>query len=420
MRLPNATTSILDNGITLLTEEIPTLRSVSMGLMCRVGSSSEAPEEIGISHFIEHLTFKGTQKRTATMIAQELDGVGGRLNAFTGKEFTVYYAIVQDKHIDVAADVLSDIFLNSKYEAADLNVERHVILEEIKMYEDAPDDQIHDIFTASMLPGSGFGNTTIGTEDTVKSLDRDKILRYREKYYTPQNLIISIAGNIKPKEAQKIVSASFSGYRGNFKTPDLEPAEPSPCIKLKKKKTEQVHLIIGANGVSQTDPDRYAFSLLDNVLGGSMSSRLFQEIREKRGLAYSVFSFNHGFKNAGLCGVYAGTRKENFEKTVELILDEIRKIKKDGITKEEYERSREFIKGSLVLSLEASNSRMNYMARSHFYFGQVLTIDEVLGKIDAVTPDKIMEMAARHYDNKQLSLVVIGDFDELPIKKIEV
>ena len=420
MRLPNAAISVLSNGLTLLTEEIPSLRSVSMGLMCRVGSSSEAQDEMGISHFIEHLTFKGTAKRTAAMIAQELDGVGGRLNAFTGKEFTVYYAIVQDKHIDVAAEVLSDIFLNSKYDAADLDVERHVILEEIKMYEDAPDDQIHDIFTSSMLPGSGFGNITIGTEDTVRSLDREKILKFKEQYYTPQNLIISVAGNIKPKAAQKIVEEAFSGYSGDFRTPDQGPAEPSACVKLKKKKTEQVHLIIGSKGVSQTDPDRYAFSLLDNVLGGSMSSRLFQEIREKRGLAYSVFSFNHGFKNAGLCGIYAGTRKENFERTVELILDEIRKIKKDGITKEEFERSKEYIKGGLVLSLEASNSRMNYMARSHFYYGEILTIDEVLSRIDSVKMDKIMEMAARHYNNKQLSLVVIGDFDELPIKKIEV
>jgi predicted Zn-dependent peptidase len=354
------------------------------------------------------------------MIAQELDGVGGRLNAFTGKEFTVYYAIVQDKHIDVAADVLSDIFLNSNYDTKDMDVERHVILEEIKMYEDTPDEEIHDIFTSAALPGSGFGNITIGTEETVKSIDREKILRFIKKYYTPQNLVISIAGNIKPEEAKQLVSTAFSGYSGNFRTPDEATTEPVACITLKEKKTEQVHLIIGTKGVSQTDPDRYAFSILDNILGGSMSSRLFQEIREKRGLAYSVFSFNQSFKNAGLCGIYAGTRKENFEKTVDLILNEVKKIKKNGITKEEFERAKEFIKGSLVLALESSNSRMNYMGRSYFYYDKILTVDETLSQIDAVKPEKIIEIAESHYTNKYLSLAVIGDFNELPIKKIEV
>ena len=420
MQIPNAAVTVLDNGITLLAEEIPTLRSVSMGLMCRVGSSSEDISEMGISHFIEHMTFKGTPKRTAAMIAQELDGVGGRLNAFTGKEFTVYYAIVQDKHIDVAADVLSDIFLNSNYNTKDMDVERHVILEEIKMYEDAPDDQIHDIFASAMLPGSGFGNSTIGTEDTVRSIDREKILRFRKKYYTPQNLVISVAGNIKPEEAKQLAAKAFSGYSGDFKTPDEATTEPVACIKLKSKKTEQVHLVVGTKGISQTDPDRYAFSIFDNILGGSMSSRLFQEIREKRGLAYSVFSFNHSFKNAGLCGIYAGTRKENFEKTVELILKEVKKIKKDGITKEEFERAKEFIKGSLVLALESSNSRMNYMSKSYFYYNEILTIDEILSRIDSVKPEKIIEIAEKHYINRYLSLVVIGDFKELPIKKIEV
>ena len=418
MQIPNAKIKKLENGITLAVEEISSLRSVSMGLIVNAGSEIEDKDLMGISHFIEHTTFKGTNKRSAMQIAQELDSVGGKLNAFTGKEFTQYYAVIQDKYIDVAADVLSDIFLNSKYDDKDIDMEKNVVLEEIKMYEDSPDEHIHDIFTLAVIPNHPLGNPVIGEEKTVRSINSKKILDFRKNYYTPDNLLISIAGNVSFESASTIITDKFSSFKGNSSNKMLPSAETVQTIKLKSKKTEQVHLIIGSKGPSQNNDERFAFTVMDNILGGSMSSRLFQEIREKRGLAYSIYSFNQGFKDIGLFEIYAGTRKENFENVVELIMKELTKMRKIGLSKEELERAKEFIKGTMVLSLESSNSRMNYMARSIYYHGRVVTIEEIFEKIDRVGLDDIMKLTEKYLSEKDLSLVVIGDFDKLPITKL--
>ena len=420
MQIPNANIDILPNGIRLVTEEIPHLRSASVGFVVGTGSCNEPKDIMGISHFIEHMTFKGTQKRDAFAIAQALDSVGGRLNAFTGKEYTVFYAIVQDKHFDIAADLLSDILLNSLYKKEDVDLERNVVLEEIKMYEDTPDEQIHDLFTSTILHGHNFGNVTLGEESTVRSIDREKILGFMEKHYTPDNLIISVAGNISREKTFSSFSGTFSGLKGKRS----DGISPVPAIEqrifLKQKKTEQAHLILGTKGTSQTDDDRFAFSVLDNAIGGSMSSRMFQEIREKRALAYSIYSYNQGFRDIGLFGVYAGTRKENLQNVIGLILKELSDIKKNGINMEEMERGKENLKGSLVLSLESSNSRMNYIAKSLFYYDRIIPIDEICEKIDSVMMDDIVRLANTSFVNKYMNLVVIGDMDSLPVKEINI
>lgn len=420
MQIPNAKKEILPNGITLLTEEIPSLRSVSLGLMVGAGSSVEKKEEMGISHFIEHTVFKGTKNRNALQIAQTLDNVGGKLNAFTSKEFTMYYAIVQDHHMDIAFDLVSDLFLNPLFKNEDIELEKNVVLEEIRMYEDTPDEQIHDFFISTILHNHSFGYVTLGNEKTVKSLSREMINYYRGKHYTADNLIISAAGNINYKEIKDKVNSIFYSLSSKKENGMLPIPKITPNLALKKKETEQVHLLLGSKGVSQTDNDRYAFAVLDGALGGSMSSRLFQEIREKRALAYSVFSFNQGFKEIGLFGVYAGTAKENFEKVIGLILEQLRNIKKEGITKEEFERAQENIKGSMVLALESSNSRMSYMARSQFYYDKIVTIDDVIKKIDKIKMEDIIRLANEFFRDEYLNLAVIGDLDKLPFERLSL
>ncbi len=415
--IPQAKKVVLPNGIRIITEEIPSMRSVAMGIMVGVGSGNEFPKEAGISHYIEHMMFKGTKKRTAYEIAHALDSVGGKMNAYTSKEVTVYYAVVLDKHMDTQIDVLCDIVLNSIYDPKEMETEKGVILEEIKMYEDTPDELIHDYFAEQILHGHPLGKPTIGFAETVKAVKRDDILGYRERYYSPKNFIISLAGAIPPDVVDRL-KPYFEGFSGK----DVSRAQPEPQMKgvlsLKKKKTEQTHLCLGVRGPSQLDEDRYAFSVLDNILGGSMSSRLFQEVREKRGLAYAIYMASSPFRDFGIAYAYAGTSRENMVQVIDLVLEQFKKIKKEGITKEELERGREYLKGNTVLGLESTSSRMSYIARSEFYYDRVITIDEVFEKIDKVTNDDIVRLANQYFRDEYLTLAVIGDMEELPVKEL--
>ena len=420
MPTPNAIINRLDNGIQIVTEELPHLRSASIGLVVGSGASSEEKDVMGISHFIEHMTFKGTEKRSAFQIVEELDNIGGKLNAFTGKEYTVFYAVVQDKHYGIAIDVLSDILLNSVHKDEEIELEKKVVLEEIKMYEDSPDEQIHDLFATTIFPEHHIGNTILGKEETVNAFSRDKIISYMKDNYTPDNLIVSVAGNIKTNEIIDSLNHAFSGYSGKLKGKDLGTPVIKHDIKLKTKKTEQVHLVIGTKSVPQTSSDRYVLSMIDNVMGGSMSSRLFQEIREKNALAYSVFTFNQGYRDIGFFEAYAGTSKENFEKVIQMILKEYSDIKRNGLKPEEIRRAKEFTKGSLVIGLESSNSRMNYIAKSLYYHKRVIPIDEIIENIDKVTNEDIIRVAVECFRQELLNMVVIGDLEELPIKKLEL
>ena len=415
--IPQSKKFVLPNGIRVLTEEIPSLRSVAMGIMVGVGSGNEVPKEAGISHYIEHMMFKGTKKRSAYEIAHALDAVGGKINAYTSKEVTMYHAVVLDKHIDTQIDVLCDIVLNSIYDPKEMETEKGVILEEIKMYEDTPDELIHDYFTEQILHGHPLGQPTIGFAETVKAVKRDDILDYRKRFYSPKNIIISIAGAIPPNVVDKL-KPYYDGFEGQA----IAHKQPQPQMKgglaLKKKKTEQTHLCLGAKGPSQLDEDRYPFAVLENILGGSMSSRLFQEVREKRGLVYAIYATASPFRDFGVAYAYAGTSKENMPQVIDLILEQYRKLKKEGITKEEMARGKEYFKGTMVLGLESTSSRMGWMARSEFYYDRVITIEEVFDKIDRVTNDDIIRLANQYFRDEYLTLAVIGDLEELPIKEI--
>jgi len=418
MAIPEYKKTVLANGLTILTETMEDVRSVAMGIMVGAGSGLETDPQAGISHFIEHMAFKGTKKRTAFDIASEFDAIGGKMNASTGKEITSYYAVTLDKHANIAVDVLSDIFLNSVYDEKEMELEKGVIMEEIKMYEDTPDELIHDLFTEVIYHGHPLGRPTIGNENSVKSIGRQDMIDYIKRLYSPDNTIISLAGNIKHEEAVKLIEPAFSVMRG--KLPDLKKHDPTlkKSIKLKHKKTEQVHMCLGTSGPSQNDADRYAFSVLDVVLGGSMSSRLFQEIREKRGMAYAIYSYNGALRHCGLYVVYAGTSKGNFRKAVDLTLEEFGKVKAHGITKAEMERSKEHLKGGLVLGLESTASRMAYLARCLYYYGRIITIDELFNEIDKVTHDDIIKVANKYIRDDFMTLTVIGDITEKDMPKV--
>ena len=415
--IPSSKLAKLSNGLRIITEEIPVMRSVAVGLLVGAGSGNETKSEGGISHVIEHMSFKGTEKRSAHQIAHELDAVGGKINAYTSKEITMYYAMVLDKHIDTALDVLSDLLLNSKLDPAALEMEKKVVLEEINMYEDTPDELVHDLFFSKILHGHPLGKPTIGSKASVKSFTRNDLMNYRKKWYSPKNTIISLAGAI-PKDVCQRVESYFCDWNGPAPTPPSSPHAIKGSLTLKKKKTEQVNLCLGVKGVTQVSEDRYPYALLDNILGGSMSSRLFAEIREKRGLAYSIYSTSAPFRDIGLAYVYAGTSKENLAKVVELVLEEYKKIKKEGVTPEELTKAKEYIKGTLVLGLESTAARMSWMAKSEYYYDRTMTIDEIFEKVDKVTRDDIIELANKYFRDEYLTLAVIGDLDKLPINEI--
>jgi len=415
--IPNSKKITLDNGLRIIIEEIPAVRSVCMGILVGTGSGNEEEKESGLSHFIEHMTFRGTKKRSAFEIAHTLDAVGGKMNAFTSKEVTAYYSVILDKHIDIAIDVLSDIVLNSVFDEKLMELEKQVVLEEIKMYEDTPDEQIHDFFDQKILHGHPVGRPTIGLAKTVKSFSQKDIHNYLKKWYNPKNTIIALAGALPPDTIEKIKQV-FGSWESSGQTLAAKIPTIAGSLNLKHKKTEQVHLCLGVKGVSQVDDDRYPYAVLDNILGGCMSSRLFQEIRENRGLAYSIYSTSSPFRNFGVSYVYAGTSTKNLAKVVELILEQFRLMKKTGVTAEELNRAKEFIKGSLVLGLESTSSRMSWLAKSEFYHNRVTTIDEIFEKVEKVSQEQIIELANKYFQDKYLTLAVIGDLKKLPFKSL--
>lgn len=415
--IPNGKKTVLDNGLRILTEEIPAMRSVALGIMAGVGSGEEPPELAGISHYIEHMMFKGTSKRSAYDIAHALDAVGGKLNAYTSKEITLYYAVVLDRHIEIAIDVLSDMVLGSIYDPKEMELEKGVVLEEIKMYEDTPDELIHDYFASCILAGHPLGRPTLGQAETIASLTREKLLQYVHDYYSPKNLIISLAGAV-PADAAERLAARF-GTLDRAQTPQPQPpSQHQSGVFLKRKKTEQAHLCLGGEGPSHEAEDRYAFAVLDVILGGTMSSRLFQEVREKRGLAYAIYSTTSPFRSTGLSYVYSGTSPENISQVVEIILSQFTLLKREGLSVAELERAKEYLKGSLVLGMESSSARMGYLAKSELHHGRIVPIDEIFGKIDRVDNEAVIAAANRYFDLQKLALAVIADLEELPVKSL--
>lgn len=397
------------NGLKVLIEEIPTSYSVASGLFVKVGSGYEAEKNAGLAHFLEHLSFKGTKKRTAFEIAQAIDRVGGRLNAFTSKETTGFYAVVRDKHFKLAMDVLSDLYLNSLFEPREINLEKNVVLEEIKMYEDTPDEQIHDLLLEIGWSHHPMGRSTLGNSQTVADFSRAEVVEFYKKHYYPANTLIAVAGGVKIKQVLKEIVRLFKNFKNDQKDVFVKAPVFKPAIKYKNKKTEQVHLCLGVKTPNILDEKRYPLSLLNTILGGSTSSRLFQEIREKRGLVYSVSSYLGLFANAGILGIYAGTSLENFKQVVDLVIKEFNKLKKE-CSSEELEDAKEQIKGNFVLGLESPASRMNWFAKSILYYDRIITIEETFRAIDKVTLDEVIDLAEQLLMPSKSVLVAIGPF----------
>lgn len=410
----------LKNGLKIITEEMPDVQSASIGIWVNIGSRNEESEKNGISHFIEHLLFKGTKKRTALDIAKEIESVGGVLNAFTGRENTCFYAKVLSKDIPLAVDLLSDIFLNSKFDKQELEKERAVVLQEIKMVEDTPDDLIHDIFATAFWKGHPLAMPVLGNIQTVGSLKRDDVFSYYKNLYLPHAVIITAAGNIKHKSLLKLLKP-FEKMRvscSELRTPTPELPQPHPGVTLKHRDLEQVHLCIGTPSPSQPHPDRYKIYLLNTLLGGGMSSRLFQEIREKRGLAYSVYSYLNLCLDVGSLVVYAGTTPDTFGKVVELILKEFNAFAKKEVKREELESAKEQLKGSMLLGLETSESRMTKLARDEIYFHRTVSIKEIVNGIDKATAGDIARLAKEIFNPDKVTLAAIGNVKEKDIPKI--
>ncbi len=405
------------SGLRVVTERMPGVRSVSIGFWVLAGSRDERPAISGHCHFLEHLLFKGTTARTALDIAQAFDAVGGDVNAFTAKEYTCYYARVLDRDLEMAVDHLTDMLEHSTIRQADLDAERQVILEEIHMHEDSPEDVVHDLFTEALWPGHRLGRPILGTPESIRAATRRSVKGFYRRRYVPGHLVVAVAGNVRHDRlvtmltdrmdtGRMLSTADASAW--NIRAAERAP-HPSGSTSVKRKKTEQAHIVIGTNGLPRTDPDRFAFLVVNTALGGGMSSRLFQEIREKRGLAYSVYSYHAQYTEAGLFSAYAGTTPRRAGEVVALIRRELEDMRDGGLTEEEFERAKGHVKGSTVLSLEDPGGRMSRLGKSEIAHGEILTVDESLHRIDAVTLDDARRVAERVL-SRPMVLTVLGPF----------
>ena len=393
------------NGVRVVIENISTVRSVALGVWIKTGSSNETSELNGVSHFLEHMFFKGTKTRNAKEIAESFDSIGGQVNAFTSKEYTCYYAKVLDTHADYALEVLGDMFFNSTFDEGELEKEKNVVLEEIKMYDDTPDDLVHDLLSKVMYETHPLGYPILGTEETLKSFNGDTLRQYMKDFYTPDQVVISIAGNIDESFIKRVEDL-FGNYEGkkkdiNFGIPTIHYGQIA-----RKKETEQAHLCVGYRGLELGHSDLYPLIALNNILGGSMSSRLFQDVREQKGLAYSVFSYHSAYQDSGTVAIYAGTGKSQLNQLFETIQETLKVLNADGITEKELNNCKEQLKGNLMLGLESTNSRMSRNGKNELMLGNHRTLDEVIQLIDDVTIDKVNDIAKFVFtDDYAVSLV---------------
>jgi predicted Zn-dependent peptidase len=409
-------TTTLPNGVRVISEPMPHVRSVSVGLWVGIGSRRESPEQNGLSHFIEHMVFKGTSKRSAEDIARSVDSIGGNLDAFTSKELVCFNTKVLDEHLALSFDVLSDLVLNPLFREDDMVKEKGVILEELKMDEDNPDYLVHEIFSSNFWKDHPLGKPILGTRETVKRFDRAMMEGYYRDAYSPANLVITAAGNLTHKRLADLAGDYFS---------DLKPRSPMPAerapqtharIALRNKKSlEQVHVCLGVPSYPVPHEDRFTCYVMNTLLGGGMSSRLFQNIRERQGLAYAVFSELNPYRDTGCLSVYAGTSIESVRQVIESILREFQQLKQERITDEELRRAKDHLKGSLMLSLESTSSRMSNLARQEMYFHRFFTLDELVESIEAVTADDVQRIAQTFFDQKHIGLTVLGNLDGFKI-----
>lgn len=403
----------LSNGLRVVCEKIPYVRSVSTGIWVKTGSRDENQENNGISHFVEHMLFKGTKTRNAAQIAECIDNIGGQINAFTGKECTCFYARTLDDHIGTALDVLSDMFFNSIFDPKDIALEKQVILEEISMYEDSPEELVHDLLSETVWRGSSIGKPILGTRESLKNIDRRMIKEYMGERYIQPNTVISVAGNFDEKQLEALLEKYFGAWEPKSgKTQESQHVEFRPETSIREKDTEQVHICIGFEGIKSGDDDIYPLLAVNSILGGGMSSRLYQKIREEKGLVYSIYSYPTTYTDTGLFTIYAGMKPENLGEVMKLIEEEIAVIGEKGITRAELERAREQMKGNYILGLESTSSRMNSIGKSELLLGYIYTPDEILEKIDSITMDDIVRMISHIFGKGSKGMSVVGNIKE--------
>ncbi len=408
--------TILSNGVRILSKKIPYVRSVSMGVWVNVGARDESTDESGLSHFIEHMIFKGTKKRTAYQIAKEFDAIGGHTNAFTSMELTCYHAKVMDTHLETMVDILSDIFLNSTFDSQEIEKELPVILQEIAMVEDNPEEHIHTLFSNNFWGDNPLGRSILGTGENIMRFDDKTTREFFHRFYHPERIVIAVSGNIDHDQLVNLIGTAFESIKSNSSSlKRVTPQIGSQQITLNHRKLEQVHICLGTKGLAITDPGRYALSLINTILGGNMSSRLFQEIRERRGLAYSVYSFLSSHVDTGMFGIYMGVSPQNAYDSIELVLKELQKIKSGSITPTELSDAKEYTKGNILLSAESTDNQMVRLSQNEIHFGRYIPLEDIVDNIEAVTREEIAQRAESMFDSDFMTVTTLGPIDDTKV-----
>ncbi|MFZ5571953.1 MAG: M16 family metallopeptidase [Thermodesulfobacteriota bacterium] len=405
---PRVNKTVIDNGVRILTKTFPHVHSVSMGVWVNVGARDESAEESGLSHLIEHMIFKGTAKRTAYQIAKEFDAIGGQTNAFTSMELTCYHARVMDSHLATMVDILSDIFLHSEFDQKEVERERAVILQEIGMVEDTPEEHVHTLLGNSFWGDNPLGRSILGTRENVRGFSAETIRDFFNRNYQPDRIVISAAGNLTHDHFVDLVGGTFESVRPGNGFPERLAPQPKAATAVHRRELEQVHLCLGTPGLSTTDSRRYALSLLNTILGGNMSSRLFQEIREQRGLAYAVYSYICSHADTGMFGVYAGVAPENTFAAVELILEALRRMRREPVGEAELQDAKEYTKGGVLLSAESMDNQMVRIAQNEINFGRDIPLPELIDKISSVTVEEVHQAAQQLLESGKIALTMLG------------
>jgi predicted Zn-dependent peptidase len=410
---------ILDNGVRVVTERIPPLKSVTVGIWVNTGSRDESPDQAGYSHFLEHMFFKGTTTRSATDISREIDALGGEMNAFTTRETTTFYVKVLDQHLSQALDLLSDLFHRSRFGTKEIQKEKQVVLEEIRMVQDDPEDLVQELHTELVMGRHPLGRPILGQKSTIARLRRQDLLGYLETHYRPQEMVLAVAGNFDQYRLERTLARSFGRRRPVSPAPRKRwPPEVGGGVIMRSKPLEQVHLCVGVKGVAASHEDRYVAYALNSVLGGSVSSRLFQEVREKRGLAYSIYSCLSSYSDGGTITIYAGTRAREVERVLDLVRREIRRLAADGIERAELKRTRDQMKGSLMLSLESSHSRMNKLAKDELIAGGHSSLEDMLWEINAITEQRVWRLAQDLFAPGTMAITGLGPLSGRQMKAL--
>lgn len=408
---------MLANGVRLATERMPHVRSVSVGIWLTRGSRHEPASHPGIAHFVEHMLFKGTPGRSAEEIAQQVDSIGGQIDAFTSKEYAGYYLKVLDEHLPLAVDILADLICNPLFAEDEIEREKKVILEEIKMVEDTPDDLVHEIFAEGFWLNHPLGRPILGTPASVSSLDQSTLRTYFSQTYVAENFVVVAVGNLEHDHVRDLFERALEHAPRTGPAAEESAPRVAPVIQIRKKDLEQSHIVFGAEALPQHHPERYAGYALNTTLGGSMSSRLFQNVREKRGLAYSVFSGLSAYQDAGALSIYAGCANDAVAELIDVVVAEIRQMKVGGLDPIELRRAKDHLKGSLMLGLESTSSRMSHLARQEMYRDSTFGLDEMLAAIEQVSAEDVLRLADRFFSNGSLAVTVLGNVNGLHVTK---